>query len=126
MAKKNKVGNEYILLTRTPEEAYPIPSSEWNKIKDIAKGAKCPTRWYGFFGSISIGILASSLLQFIINCVKSNKFELDIYLALFIVFSVISMLLFFLDNERNKSIENIGERIISEMKDIEDKYQKVS
>ena len=127
MAKKNKIGAEYVILDRISEEAYPVPSSEWNKIKKIAKGAKCPTRWFGFFGSISVGVCTSSIFQFIVNCVQLGKFDnKDMHLYLFMVFLVISILLLLLDKERSKAIEEIGERIVAEMDDIEHKYKPTS
>ena len=127
MAKKNKVGAEYVILERISEEAYPVPFSEWNKLKKIASEAKCPSRLWGFLGAISIGVLASSFLQYIINCIQNKglKFD-DAYLYISIVFFIISILLLLLDNGQSKSLENIGKQIISEMEDIEHKYQSTT
>lgn len=127
--KKNiRVTTDDILYQIRPEFAYPVRISDWNRIKQIAKKIKAPNKWCDRIGSALLGIAISEMVQFIYNCCQLTENEVWYKgsvlakLIVSIMCLILSVLVFMLDNEKNKAYANGGEELLEEMSNLEGKF----
>lgn len=121
-----KISSENSIITKLPEVLYAIERSDWNRIKQMAKDIKYPKRWFNILGSACFGVTASSIVQVIYNSCnlsENEKWYNDPMIIVFGISIILGIILYLADNERNKSIENAGKEIVTEMENIESKYK---
>ena len=117
---------DYIVYSIKKEGVYPLPESDWERLKNLIKTIIPETKLFNVIASVAFGIFISSIFSLITfySVQNLNKWIIPINWAILIASFVIGFALVMIDNQQGKIIKLSTTIIIEEMQEIEKKFVK--
>ena len=117
---------DYIVCSIKKEGVYPLPESDWERLKNLIKKIIPETKLFNVIASVAFGIFISSIFSLITfySVQNLNKWIIPINWAILIASFVIGFALVMIDNQQGKIIKLSTTIIIEEMQEIEKKFVK--
>ncbi len=117
---------DYIVYSIKKEGVYPLPESDWERLKNLIKKIIPETKLFNVIASVAFGIFISSIFSLITfySVQNLNKWIIPINWAILIASFVIGFALVMIDNQQGKIIKLSTTIIIEEMQEIEKKFVK--
>ena len=117
---------DYIVYSIKKEGVYPLPGSDWERLKNLIKKIIPETKLFNVIASVAFGIFISSIFSLITfySVQNLNKWIIPINWAILIASLVIGFALVIIDNQQGKIIKLSTTIIIEEMQEIEKKFVK--
>ena len=117
---------DYIVYSIKKEGVYPLPESDWERLKNLIKKIIPETKLFHVIASVAFGIIISSIFSLITfySVQNLNKWIIPINWAILIASFVIGFALVMIDNQQGKIIKLSTTIIIEEMQEIEKKFVK--
>ncbi|MGI5064432.1 hypothetical protein E4N95_13355 [Treponema denticola] len=117
---------DYIVYSIKKEGVYPLPESDWERLKNLIKKIIPETKLFNVIASVAFGIFISSIFSLITfySVQNLNKWIIPTNWAILIASLVIGFALVIIDNQQGKIIKLSTTIIIEEMQEIEKKFVK--
>lgn len=121
-----KFSKEYSVCKPKDEAVYPIPLSDWNRIKNRIKRICPQRRVYQVLASVCFGVFGSSILALVpfYNMRASlQPWVLPTAWAFLVVSLILGIALLIIDGQQKSIIDESTDSVIEDMDALEEKYK---
>ena len=120
------VTSEYQLYQLKPQGVYPVPESDWERIKRMIREIIPVHNWYQALAAMFFGVFVAAIFTAVSFSASSQVprwAQLTTWSGMVIGF-VLAPCLFFLDRTQKQSVTRSAKTVIDEMELMEEGYEK--
>jgi hypothetical protein len=117
--RKITVSREFSVAAPQRERAYPIPASEWERLKTKISRIAPEQNWYQAGGWLSAGVAITTLISWLVSDNPLGSRATAIDWAVVIGGGLLAGILLFVDSQQRKGIAETAQSIVDDMSHIE-------
>lgn len=121
--RKITVSREFSVAAPQSERAYPIPASEWGRLKKAISRIAPHQNWYQAGGWLFAGVCVTTLISWLASD-HTERFGRPGVVEWVAIISggLIALVLLFVDSQQRKSIAETAQSIVEDMSHIEEMF----
>jgi hypothetical protein len=117
--RKITVSREFSVAAPQRERAYPIPASEWERLKTKIARIAPAQNWYQAGGWLFAGVAITTLISWLVSDNPPSSRATAIEWAVVIGGGLLAGILLFVDSQQRKGIAETAQSIVDDMSHIE-------
>lgn len=120
------ISPDYQLYSLKPEGVYPVPESDWDRVKRMVCEIIPVRSWFQAAAATFFGVFVSALFALVSFSEYKNvpSWALVTTWSGFVVGLVLAVALFLLDQQQRESVSRSAQSVVAEMELLEKGYEK--